>query len=168
MALDFSKIHEAVAAKEKRAKDKLDKYNAEIDQEISDFISAFSSEEFETWLEKSIIDTLDCDKEPALLMRFHMFEDVSAKLTIEIRLNDEEYELQSEYIIYDRDHKDLTDEALKVQKRMYEKIRPKFEKRLKKLEILTSKPNINEQHDLSGRYKHAYISCRYELTLPTK
>lgn len=48
MALDFSKIHEAVVAKEKRAKDKLDKYNAEIDQEISDFISAFSSEEFET------------------------------------------------------------------------------------------------------------------------
>ena len=89
MALDFNKIHDAVVAKEKRAKDKLDKYNAEIDQEISDFISAFSSEEFETWLEKSIIDTLDCDKEPALLMRFHMFEDVSAKLTIEIHLNEE-------------------------------------------------------------------------------
>lgn len=165
MALDFSKIHEAVAAKEKRAKDKLDKYNAEIDQEISDFISAFSSEEFETWLEKSIIDTLDCDKEPALLMRFHMFEDVSAKLTIEIRLNDEEYYMQSEYIIYDKDHKDLTDEALKVQKRMYEKIRPKFEKQLKKLEILTSKPNIKEQSDLAGRYKHAYISCYYKLIL---
>ena len=150
MALDFNKIHEAVVAKEKRAKDKLDKYNAEIDQEISDFISAFSSEEFETWLEKSIIDTLDCDKEPALLMRFHMFEDVSAKLTIEI---------------HDKDHKNLTDEALKVQKRMYEKIRPKFEKQLKKLEILTSKPNIKEQSDLAGRYKHAYISCYYKLIL---
>lgn len=165
MALNFGKIHEAVVAKEKRAKDKLDKYNAEIDQEISDFISAFSSEEFETWLEKSIVDTLDCDKEPELLMRFHMFEDVNAKLTIEISLNDNEYEMYSEYTIYDRDHKDLTDEALKVQKRMYEKIRPKFEKRLKKLEILTSKPNINEQLDLSGRYKHAYIECRYKLIL---
>lgn len=165
MALDFGKIHEAVAAKEKRAKDKLDKYNAEINQEISDFISAFSSEEFETWLEKSIIDVLDHDKEPELLMRFYMFEDVSAKLTIKIRLNDEEYYMQSEYIIYDRDHKDLTDEALKVQKRMYEKIRPKFEKRLNKLEILTSEPDINEQLDLSDRYKHAYINCRYKLIL---
>lgn len=165
MALDFGKIHEAVVAKEKRAKDKIDKYNAEINQEISDFISAFSSEEFETWLEKSIIDVLDHDKEPELLMRFYMFEYVNAKLTIKIRLNDEEYYMQSEYIIYDRDHKDLTDEALKVQKRMYEKIRPKFEKRLNKLEILTSEPDINEQLDLSDRYKHAYINCRYKLIL---
>lgn len=166
MALDFSKIHEAVTAKEKRTKNKLDKYNAEIDQEINDFISAFSSEEFEKWLEKSIIDTLDCNKEPELLMRFHMFEDINATLTIEIHLNDEEYYMQSEYIIYDSDHKkNLTDEALKVQKRMYGKIRPAFEKQLKKLEILTSKPNINDQSDLYGRYKHAYINCRYKLIL---
>lgn len=166
MALDFSRIHEAVAAKERRTKDKLDKYNTEIDQEINDFISAFSSEEFEKWLEKSIINTLDCDKEPELLMRFHMFEDINATLTIEIRLNDEEYYMQSEYTIYDSDYKNnLTDEALKVQKRMYEKIRPAFEKQLKKLEILTSKPNINDQSDLVGRYKHAYIDCRYKLIL---
>lgn len=166
MALDFSKIHEAVAAKEKRAKDKLNKYNAEIDQEITDFISAFSSENFEKWLEKSIIDTLGCDKEPELLMRFHMFEDVNAKLTIEISINDKKYEMQSEYTLYDSDHKNnLTNEALKVQKRMYGKIRPAFEKQLKKLEILTSKPNINEDPDLDGRYKHAYIDCRYKLIL---
>ena len=166
MALDFSKIREAVAAKEKRAKDKLDKYNSEIDQETNDFISAFSSEDFEKWLEKSIIDTLDSDKEPELLMRFHMFEDVNAKLTIEISINNKKYEMQSDYTIYDSDHKDnLTDEALKVQKRMYEKIRPAFEKQLKKLEIRTSKPNINEEPDLAGRYKHAYIDCRYKLIL---
>ena len=166
MALDFSKIREAVAAKEKRAKDKLDKYNSEIDQETNDFISAFSSEDFEKWLEKSIIDTLDSDKEPELLMRFHMFEDVNAKLAIEISINNKKYEMQSDYTIYDSDHKDnLTDEALKVQKRMYEKIRPAFEKQLKKLEIRTSKPNINEEPDLAGRYKHAYIDCRYKLIL---
>ena len=166
MALDFSKIREAVAAKEKRAKDKLDKYNSEIDQETNGFISAFSSEDFEKWLEKSIIDTLDSDKEPELLMRFHMFEDVNAKLTIEISINNKKYEMQSDYTIYDSDHKDnLTDEALKVQKRMYEKIRPAFEKQLKKLEIRTSKPNINEEPDLAGRYKHAYIDCRYKLIL---
>lgn len=99
-------------------------------------------------------------------MRFHMAEDVNAKLTIEIRLNDVEYYMQSEYTIYDRDHKNnLTNEALKVQKRMYGKIRPAFEKRLKKLEILTSKPNINEDPDLAGRYKHAYINCRYKFIL---
>lgn len=166
MALDFNKIREAVAAKEKRTKDKFDKYNAEIDQEINDFISVFRSEDFEKWLEKSIIDTLNSDKEPELLMRFHMFEDVNAKLTIEISLNGKEYEMLSEYTIYDRDHKnDLTDEALKVQKRMYEKIRPAFEKQLKKLEIRTSKPNINEEPDLAGRYKHAYIDCWYKLIL---
>lgn len=162
MALDFNKIRDAVAAKEKRAKDKLDKYNAEIDQETNDFISAFSSEDFEKWLEKTLIDTLNSDKEPELLMSFHMAEDVNAKLTIEISINNKKYEMQSEYTIYDSDYKNnLTNEALKVQKRMYEKIRPAFEKQLKKLEIRTGKPNIKEIQDLNGRYKHAYIDCRY-------
>ena len=72
MAIDFSKINDALNRQDERNQKAIDDRNRNIENAILKTISKINSNEFEEWLEDAIIKIIDKDETPELGIKFYV------------------------------------------------------------------------------------------------
>ena len=139
MAIDFSKINDALNRQDERNQKAIDDRNRNIENAILKTISKINSNEFEEWLEDAIIKIIDKDETPELGIKFYVNQDSSINVII----------LSNGYNLYENIRYNEVDKNIfyddkiveKTVKQMIKQIIPVVEDRLNELKIKYREPN---------------------------
>ena len=139
MAIDFSKINDALNRQDQRNQKTVDDRNKNVESAILETISKINSNEFEEWLEDAIIKVIDRDDMPELGIKFYVNQDSSINIII----------LSNGYNPYTNIRYDEADKNIfyddkiveKTVKQMIKQIIPVVEDRLDELKIKYIEPN---------------------------